>query len=128
MSNEIRIVVVYVGYRLAPEFVFSAAIYDSWDAIQWVCRYCNSRAQSNSYQVISHAEQLNVNGSRASIGGLSAGRHTSAVLAHMARDAGLLVKLALMVVPSTEFRWLIATEPRRSEVAEKYPRICHSRL
>ncbi|CAD0084064.1 unnamed protein product, partial [Aureobasidium vineae] len=106
VCKKIGIVVVDVGYRLAPEFVFPAAIYDSWDAIQWV---------------ISHAQQLHVDGGRVSIGGLSAGGHMSAVLSHMARDAGLELKLALMVVPSTDFRWLIAQEPLRSEVAKKYP-------
>lgn len=45
----------------------------------------------------------------------------SAVISHMARDAGLELKLALMIVPSTDFRWLIAPEPIRSEVAKQYP-------
>jgi hypothetical protein len=45
----------------------------------------------------------------------------SAVLAHMARDAGLDLRLVLMVVPSTDFRWLIAPEPLRSAVAKSYP-------
>jgi len=95
-----------VDYRLAPEFVFPAAIYDSWDALQWV---------------ISHAADLNVDASSVSIGGLSAGGHMSAVLSHMARDAGVELRLALLVVPSTDFRWLIAEEPVRSAVAELYP-------
>lgn len=59
--------------------------------------------------------------SRMSLGGLSAGGHMSAVLSHMARDAELELKLALMVVPSTDFRWLIAAEPVRSDVANEYP-------
>ncbi|THY19388.1 hypothetical protein D6D01_07073 [Aureobasidium pullulans] len=104
--NQAGIVIVDVDYRLAPEFVFPTAIYDSWDAIQWV---------------ISSAGMLNVDASRVSIGGLSAGGHMSAVLSHMARDAGLELKLALMVVPSTDFRWLIAEEPLRSAVAGMYP-------
>lgn len=40
VCNKVGIVVVDVDYRLAPEFVFPAAIYDSWDAIQWVSRSC----------------------------------------------------------------------------------------
>ncbi|KAG9524853.1 hypothetical protein KCU93_g6104, partial [Aureobasidium melanogenum] len=106
VCDRIGIVIVDVDYRLAPEFVFPAAIYDSWDAIQWV---------------IAHTEELNVDAGSISIGGLSAGGHMSAVLSHMARDAGLELKLALMIVPSTDFRWLIAAEPLRSDVAEQYP-------
>lgn len=64
---------------------------------------------------------LNVDAGRISIGGLSAGGHMTAVLSHMARDAGLELKLALMIVPSTDFRWLIAAEPLRSDIAEQYP-------
>jgi acetyl esterase/lipase len=116
-------VVVDVDYRLAPEFVFPAAIYDSWDALRWVChsRSVKTEMSSNVFQVISQAERLNIDASRVSIGGLSAGGHMSAVLSHMARDEGLELRLALMVVPSTDFRWLIAPEPIRSEIAERYP-------
>ncbi|KAE8869289.1 hypothetical protein PTNB73_04342 [Pyrenophora teres f. teres] len=106
VCNNTGIVVVDVDYRLAPEFVFPTAIYDSWDSLQWV---------------ISHAADLNVDGSSVSIGGLSAGGHMSAVLSHMARDAGMDLRLALLVVPSTDFRWLIAEEPVRSDVARSYP-------
>ncbi|CAA9956767.1 fungal specific transcription factor domain protein [Pyrenophora teres f. maculata] len=106
VCNNTGIVIVGVDYRLAPEFVFPTAIYDSWDSLQWV---------------ISHAADLNVDGSSVSIGGLSAGGHMSAVLSHMARDAGMDLRLALLVVPSTDFRWLIAEEPVRSDVARSYP-------
>ncbi|KAI1588660.1 Aes Esterase lipase [Pyrenophora tritici-repentis] len=106
VCNNTDIVIVDVDYRLAPEFVFPAAIYDSWDALQWV---------------ITHAAELNVDASSVSIGGLSAGGHMSAVLSHMARDAGIDLRLALLVVPSTDFRWLIAEEPVRSNVARLYP-------
>lgn len=100
--------VVDVDYRLAPEFIFPAAIYDSWDALKWV---------------LSHAADLNIDATSVSIGGLSAGGQMSAVLSHMARDAGIELKLALLVVPSTDFRWLIAEEPLRSAVAKLYPSV-----
>jgi acetyl esterase/lipase len=35
VCNVAGIVVIDVDYRLAPEFVFPVAIYDSWAAIQW---------------------------------------------------------------------------------------------
>lgn len=108
VCNNTGIVVVDVDYRLAPEFIFPTAVYDSWDALQWV---------------ISHAADLSIDATRVSIGGLSAGGQISAVLSHMARDAGLQLKLALLVVPSTDFRWLIAEEPVRSAVAKLYPSI-----
>jgi acetyl esterase/lipase len=79
------------------------------------------RSWTDDYQVISQAKRLNVDTRRISIGGLSAGGHMSAVISHMARDAGLELRLALMVVPSTDFRWLIAPEPVRAEVAKQYP-------
>jgi hypothetical protein len=83
-------------------------------------RSMNTRLHPNVFQVISQAERLNIDASRVSIGGLSAGGHMSAVLSHMARDEGLELRLALMIVPSTDFRWLIAPEPIRSEIAERY--------
>lgn len=47
----------------------------------------------------------------------------SAVLSHLARDEGVKLKLALMVVPSVDLRWSISEEPTRAEVAAKYPSI-----
>lgn len=47
----------------------------------------------------------------------------AAVLSLMARDEGLDLKLALMVVPSVDLRWSIAPEPLKSEVAIKYPSV-----
>ena len=40
-----------------------------------------------------------------SIGGLSAGGHMTAVMSHMAKNEGVDLKLALMVVPSTDLRF-----------------------
>lgn len=45
----------------------------------------------------------------------------SAVMSHMARDEGIVLKLALMVVPSVDIRWVIAEEPLKSKVAARYP-------
>jgi acetyl esterase/lipase len=47
----------------------------------------------------------------------------SAVLAIFARDARIDLKLQLMVVPSVDLRWSIASEPARSESLIRYPSI-----
>ncbi|KAI0147172.1 Alpha/Beta hydrolase protein [Xylariaceae sp. FL1272] len=61
-------VVITVGYRLAPEHQFPAAVDDAIAALEWVC---GDEA----------ASKLNVDKSRVAIGGTSAGGHLSAVLA-----------------------------------------------
>lgn len=71
--------------------------------------------------MIARADTLNISPEKVSIGGLSAGGHMAAVLSHMARDEGLALNLVLMVVPSTDLRWLIAEEPMRSKIARTYP-------
>ena len=52
-------------------------------------------------QVRNSAPQLNINPHSVSIGGVSAGGHISLVLQHMARDAGIPLKLCLASVPPT---------------------------
>jgi acetyl esterase/lipase len=47
----------------------------------------------------------------------------TAVLAMFARDANVDLKLQLMVVPSVDLRWSIASEPARSQSLEMYPSI-----
>jgi hypothetical protein len=47
----------------------------------------------------------------------------TAVLAMFARDATIDLKLQLMVVPSVDLRWSIASEPARSQSLEMYPSI-----
>ena len=58
-----------------------------------------------SAKVIQNADELNVDPTSVSIGGLSAGGHMSAVLAHFARDEGISLKLQLLVVPATDMRY-----------------------
>ena len=78
--------VVSVGYRLAPEHLFPTAVYDAWDALQWLHRQGSS---------------LHINPARMAVGGDSAGGTLAAVCAIFARDAGLKLALQLLFYPGT---------------------------
>ncbi|KAK7751893.1 hypothetical protein SLS62_006194 [Diatrype stigma] len=69
VCRRARCVVVTVGYRLAPEHVFPAAVDDAADALRWV------RSASGG------VAQLGVDPARVAVGGTSAGGHLAAVLA-----------------------------------------------
>jgi acetyl esterase/lipase len=47
----------------------------------------------------------------------------SAVMSHIARDEGVNLKLALLVVPSTDIRWAIGEPSDQSAIAQLYPSI-----
>lgn len=72
---------------------FPTQVWDSWAALKWV---------------FANAESLGIDKSRVSIGGLSAGGHLAAVLAHLARDEiGMPpLKLQMLVVPAVDSRWI----------------------
>lgn len=74
-------------------------------------------------QFRANASRFNIDPTSISIGGLSAGGHMAAVLSHMAREEGINLKLALLVVPSVDLRWAIGTESEKSEIAKLYPSV-----
>ncbi|KAK8139388.1 Alpha/beta hydrolase fold-3 [Apiospora sp. TS-2023a] len=108
MCNEVGIKVIDVGYRKGPEFPFPTAIYDCWDAVKWA----RQNAQSTA---------VNVDPESVSFGGLSAGGHMSAVLAHFARDEGVPIKLHLLIVPATDMRYCHRRIARLDETNCPYP-------
>jgi len=76
--------VLSLDYRLAPEHRFPTAVYDAWDALNWLHQ---------------HGQQLGVDTTRLAVGGDSAGGTLAAVCALMARDAGLPLRLQLLFYP-----------------------------
>jgi acetyl esterase len=80
-------VVVSVGYRLAPEHPYPAAIDDAWAATQWV---------------VEHGADLGTDATRLAVAGDSAGGTISAVIAQRARDnGGPPILFQLLWYPST---------------------------
>ncbi|MFF4251312.1 alpha/beta hydrolase [Streptomyces sp. NPDC001663] len=80
-------VVVSVGYRLAPEHPFPAAIDDCYAAVKWVGE---------------HASELGADPARIGVAGDSSGGNLAAVMALMARDkGGPEISAQVLVYPPT---------------------------
>lgn len=98
LALEAEATVVAVHYRLAPEDPFPAGIDDAWAALRWV--------DAN------RDELAGAPGARIVVGGDSAGGNFSAVMALMARDAGLDLAAQLLVYPG------VAMEDDRPSMTE----------
>jgi acetyl esterase len=81
-----RCAVVSLDYRLGPENRFPTAVHDAWDALQ---------------QLAEQGAALGLDSQRLAVGGDSAGGTLAAVCALMARDAGLALRLQLLIYPGT---------------------------
>lgn len=80
-------VVVSVEYRLAPEHPYPAAVDDAWAATQWVAE---------------HAAEFGADPDRLAVAGDSAGGNLAAVVALLARDAGVpQLRFQLLWYPAT---------------------------
>jgi acetyl esterase/lipase len=79
-------VVVSVDYRLAPEHPYPAAVEDVWAVTRWVA---------------AHADELGADAARIAVAGDSAGGNLAAVVAQLARDAGLNLRAQLLWYPAT---------------------------
>lgn len=102
LANRGLCQVIAVDYRLAPEHPFPAAAQDAIDALA---------------HIVAHAAELGVDPAHVAVGGDSAGGNLSAVAALHARDAGIDLKLQLLIYPA------VAGEgdyPSRTENATGY--------
>jgi acetyl esterase len=92
--------VVSVDYRLAPEHKFPTAVNDAFDALSWL------HGQSAS---------LGIDGERLAVGGDSAGGTLATVCAVMARDAGIALRLQLLIYPGLSARQDTSSHARFAE-------------
>lgn len=91
------IVVVNVGYRLAPANPFPAAVDDAWGCTKWVA---------------DHHIDLKVDPAKIAVGGDSAGGNLAAVVTHLAKQRGLPLAYQYLVYPVVDLT--IDTASRRS--------------
>jgi acetyl esterase len=98
LADEGQLVVVSVDYRLAPEHKFPAAVEDAITATKWIAD--NSR-------------RLDIDASRLTVGGDSAGGNLAAVVAISARDGnGPDIAGQVLIYPAIDFA---LTHPSHSE-------------
>jgi acetyl esterase len=87
LTNAACCIVISVGYRLAPEHKFPAAVEDCYAATKWVAV---------------NAKAIGGDSMRIAVGGDSAGGNLAAVVALMARDKGTVpLVLQLLMYPAT---------------------------
>jgi acetyl esterase/lipase len=80
--------VMSVDYRMGPEHRFPAAVEDSFAALEWLA---------------ANAASLGADPARLGVHGDSAGANLAAVMALMARDKGLVLRLQSLVYPISDY-------------------------
>jgi acetyl esterase len=86
LANAVPCAVITVGYRLAPEHRFPAAVHDCHAAVR---------------EVAAHAERWGVDPTRLAVGGDSAGGNLAAAVTLLARDHGPALAAQVLVYPNT---------------------------
>jgi acetyl esterase len=88
LTNAVGCVTITVGYRLAPEHKFPAAVDDCYAATEWIG---------------AHAVELGVDPDRIAVGGDSAGGNLAAAVTLLARSRRLRLAHQLLVYPNTDY-------------------------
>jgi acetyl esterase len=84
LANSLGINVVSIGYRLAPEHPFPAAVEDVFSVLGWIAK---------------QGQEIGVDTARLAVGGDSAGGCLAAVAAIYARDACIPLRAQILLYP-----------------------------
>jgi acetyl esterase len=103
LANRGQCQVIAIDYRLAPEHPFPAAPEDAIAALE---------------SIVANAAELGVDVDHLAVGGDSAGGNLSAVVALHARDAGIPLRLQLLIYPAVAGK--LGDFPSRVENATGY--------
>ncbi|MEV4258764.1 alpha/beta hydrolase [Spirillospora sp. NPDC049652] len=87
LAAEVGCTVLNVGYRLAPEHPFPAAVEDAWAVVE---------------ALATHPERFGTHARAIAVAGDSAGGNLAAVVALLARDRGIRLVHQLLVYPATD--------------------------
>jgi acetyl esterase len=89
LTNQVRCATVAVGYRLAPEHKFPAAVLDCQAGVEWVAE---------------HIGEFGENTSQLAVAGDSAGGNLAAAVSLLARDkGGPTITAQVLVCPNTDY-------------------------
>jgi len=88
LTNATGCTVVTIGYRLAPEHKFPAAVRDCFAAVEWIA---------------AHGAEIGVDPARLAVGGDSAGGNLAAAVTLLARESGPGLVGQLLVYPNTDY-------------------------
>jgi acetyl esterase len=103
LANAAGCITVSMGYRLAPEHKFPAAVEDCYAGTAWVAE---------------HAAELGADPARLAVGGDSSGGNLAAAVALLARDRGRPALVhQLLVYPNTDYR---ADTPSMQAVTDQH--------
>lgn len=106
LAADAGVVVVSVGYRLAPEHPYPAGLDDCYAALQWTA---------------ANAPKLGIDPRRLAVGGGSAGGNLAAAIALRARDdGGPGIALQLLEVPVLDLSF---GSPSVAEVTKAFPQL-----
>lgn len=83
-----QVAVIDVAYRLVPEIPFPAGITDSFAAVKFIHKH--------------GAAEFNIDPTRISLGGVSAGACIALACAHLARDEAIPIKLVAAGTPTVD--------------------------